>query len=257
MAAILLVTRLSVNHSTWYTFVMAAKGNPSLDDEFQGPLSAPRLSDLIAEQITWKIKEGSLKPGDRLPTEHELARQLGVGRTSVREGLQKLRTLGVVDVRKGLGAYVATGREDDHPLTQFVRWASTHMTALEELAEARMALEALAAALAAVRATDDEVAAIAAHHQAHADAAERDDTAALIHADEAFHEAIMAAGRNHFVRRMYGLLIGQLAEFRHRTLALPWAPARSVEGHAAIAEAIRRGDPAAARAAMTDHLWVV
>ncbi len=232
---------------------------PGADPELLEPVTSPRLSDLIAERITQAIKDGSLKPGDRLPTEHALARQLGVGRTSVREGMQKLRTLGVVEVRKGLGAYVAEGDGDDQSLPSFVRWAATNVMAIEELVEARIALEALAAALAAERATPEELAEIDRLEQAHAEAAHTDvrDTDRLVRSDEAFHDAIMAAARNHFVTRMYGLLISELTAFRRHTLALPWAPDRSAEGHAAICAALRAGDAPLAREAMIDHLWVL
>lgn len=231
--------------------------SPGSDPELLEPVTSPRLSDLIAERITQAIKDGSLKPGDRLPTEHALARQLGVGRTSVREGLQKLRALGVVEVRKGLGAYVADAGQDDEPLTAFVRWTATNVMAIEELIEGRVALEALAAALATERATDDEIAALEAHAKEHATAAKERDTDQLVRSDEAFHAGIMDAARNHLVTRMYGLLISEMTAFRRHTLALPWAPERSAEGHAAICAALRKRNATAARKAMIDHLWVI
>ncbi|MGH2657202.1 MAG: FadR/GntR family transcriptional regulator [Actinomycetota bacterium] len=219
-----------------------------------GPVSSPRLSDVIAERIARLISEGGLRPGERLPTEHELARQLGVGRTSVREGLQKLRTLGMIDVRKGLGAFVAADQIED-PLAEFARWTSAQALAIGELVEARIALEALAAALAALRATDEEIEALGRHHRAHADAPP--DLDALVRADEAFHSTVMAASRNQFVTRCYDILIPEITDFRRKTLAVPWSPPRSVRAHEAILEAIRRRDPAAAREAMVDHLYVL
>src|SRR3954447_9452394 len=70
------------------------------------PVSTERVSDVIAERLTEAIRNGTLKPGDRLPTEAELAREFQVGRTSVREGLQKLRAHGLIESRKRLGAFV-------------------------------------------------------------------------------------------------------------------------------------------------------
>jgi GntR family transcriptional repressor for pyruvate dehydrogenase complex len=220
------------------------------------PVTTERVSDVIADRLARAIREGVLKPGDRLPTEQELARDFRVGRTSVREGLQKLRAHGLIDSRKGLGAFVASPPPPD-PLADFTRWTSTNPRAIEELVEARFALEALAAALAAVRGTDEQIAAIERHNRDHGDAGERGDLAAVVSTDEAFHEAIMAAGRNQFLQRMYEVLITELTDFRRKTLALPWAAARSTKGHAAIIEAIRRRDPTAARHAMIDHLWVL
>jgi GntR family transcriptional repressor for pyruvate dehydrogenase complex len=232
---------------------MSRDGHPPLD---LAPVATTRISDVVAERIEALIRDGSLKPGDRLPTEHELARQLGVGRTSVREGLGRLRALGLVEVRKGLGAYVIEPPAGD-PLAEFARWTAEGAPRIEGLAEARIALEALAAALAAGRATPEDVERIEAGHRAHAEAAEGGEVAALVHTDEAFHDAIMYASCNPTVRRLYDVLIAELTDFRRGTLALPWAPARSVRGHEAILRSIRAGDSAAARAAMVEHLWVL
>src|SRR3712207_2155197 len=77
------------------------------------PVATPRVADVIADRLARAIREGVLQPGDRLPTEHELAREFGVGRTSVREGLQKLKAYGLVESRKGLGAFVTEPSASD------------------------------------------------------------------------------------------------------------------------------------------------
>jgi len=212
------------------------------------PVATERVSDVIAERLACAIRDGTLKPGDRLPTEAELAREFQVGRTSVREGLQKLRAHGLIESRKGLGAFVTAS----DPLAEFARWTTTDPGTIEELAEARVALETLAAALAAVRATDDEVAALERLNAEHVAA---DGNAALVATDHAFHTAIMAAARNRFVAGAYGAL--ELSDFRAKTLALPWASERSAAGHTAIVGAIAARDPVAARCAMADHLYAL
>src|SRR5437870_4196356 len=121
-------------------------GNPDhlvtdRSEPFLTSIAQKRLPDIIAEQVVDGIRREALMPGDRLPTEQELARQLGVGRTSVREGLQKLQTLGIVEVRKGRGAFVADQTRDD-ARDAFARWTAEHAFAIEELIEVRMALEA-------------------------------------------------------------------------------------------------------------------
>lgn len=233
-----------------------APRRPSAGDLDIAPVSTERVSDVIAERLAQTIRDGRLKPGDRLPTEAELARDFGVGRTSVREGLQKLRAFGLIESRKGLGAFVSAPPPDD-PLIDFSRWATTNPRAIVELVEARFALEALAAALAAVRGSEDEIAALERHNQAHGEAGERGDIATVVRTDEAFHAAIMNAGRNQFLQRLYEALITELTAFRRKTLALPWAADRSVKGHRAVIDAIRRRDATGARQAMIEHLWVL
>ena len=220
------------------------------------PVATERVSDVIAERLAQAIREGELEPGDRLPTEQELADDFQVGRTSVREGLQKLRAFGLIETRKGLGAFVSHSRPAD-PLADFVRWTADAPRAIEDLVEARFALEGLAAALAALRATPAEIELIAQHHRSHSAAGKRRDLEAVVATDEAFHDAIMAAGRNQFLERMYQLLIAELTDFRRKTLALPWAGARSATGHGKILKAIRGHDAPGAKQAMTDHLFVL
>src|SRR3954454_10495440 len=159
------------------------------------PVATERVSDVIAERLTAAIRDGTLKPGDRLPTEAELAREFQVGRTSVREGLQKLRAHGLIDSRKGLGAFVREPPVRD-PLAEFARWTASDPAAIEQLVEARVALETLAAALAALRATDAEGDGLERLNVDHRDATGTDE---LVATDQAFHAAIMAAARNRFV----------------------------------------------------------
>src|SRR3954453_17881177 len=169
------------------------------------PVSTERVSDLIAERLSAAIRDGTLKPGDRLPTEAELAREFQVGRTSVREGLQKLRAHGLIETRKGLGAFIAEPRSD--PMADFAAWTASDPAAIEQLVEARVALETLAAALAALRASDADIAELERLNVEHRNA---DGTAELVATDHAFHAAIMAAARNRFVGGAYDVLIAEL-----------------------------------------------
>lgn len=219
-------------------------------------VATPRIADVIAERLTRAIRDGLLNPGDRLPSEQELAREFGVGRTSVREGLQKLRAHGLVESRKGLGAFVTSPTSAD-PLADFAQWTAENPAAIETLLETRIGLEALAAGLAALRSTGEDRNRLAVLHRAHAAAARSGDVGALVRTDEEFHEQIFAAAGNEILSRLYELLMPELTDFRRKTLALPWAADRSERGHAAILEAVQRCDSVAAREAMGDHLWIL
>ncbi|MDA8069603.1 MAG: FCD domain-containing protein [Actinomycetota bacterium] len=220
---------------------------------FAIPLSRERVSDVIAAQLEQAIRANELEPGDRLPTEQNLASEFGVGRTSVREALQKLRALGLVETRKGLGNFVRHSQAGDQ-LAEFVNWTAGDPASIAQLLEARIALEVLAAALAAVRATDAERAEIQRLAAAPPPATDSPNVDALVAWDTKFHMAILAAGRNPVVSRLHEVLIAELTDFRRRTLTLPWAGSRSAQDHAAIAAAIFRRDVAGARVMMADHL---
>jgi GntR family transcriptional repressor for pyruvate dehydrogenase complex len=231
------------------------KGLRSVDDGdmLTGSLSRRPLPDVIAERITATIANGTLKPGQRLPSEPTLAKQLQVGRTSLREALRKLSTLGVIEIVRGKGTFVCEPPADD-PTTQYVKWSIAEGFALTELLEARIGLEATAAGLACTRATDDELAELNRLRIAHDDAHDSD-LYALVRTDEALHEAIILAAHNVVLAGLYKPLVPEMAEFRRRTLSLPHAQQRS-DDHRVMVDAISRRDPGAARKAIAEHLWI-
>jgi GntR family transcriptional repressor for pyruvate dehydrogenase complex len=220
------------------------------------PLASRGLPELIAEQIVEAIRVTDLKPGDRLPPEAQLAKQLGAGRTSVREALQKLQTLGIVEVIRGRGAFVRGPATDDTERS-FARWSKEHSVAIGDLIEARIAIEAANAGLAAVRATDEEIEIIARANHAHREAGRNGDLAGTVSSDQDFHEAVAAAAHNPLLGKIHAMLIPELTHFRQMTLAVPRVAERSASAHAAVIDAITARDPASARTAMTDHLWVI
>jgi GntR family transcriptional repressor for pyruvate dehydrogenase complex len=185
-----------------------------------------------------------------------LARQLGVGRTSVREALQKLQTMGVVEVRRGRGAYVREPGQDDAERA-FARWSAEHTFVIEDLLEARIALECANAGLAAARASEEQIAELEAANHAHREAGRAGDLTALLETDQRFHEGVAHGAHNPLLDKIYRMLDPELAHFRRMTLAVPRVAERSALAHQAVLEAIRSHDPSKARAAMLRHLWVL
>lgn len=222
--------------------------------ELADPLSRRPLPDVIAERITATIANGSLKPGEQLPSEPELAKQLQVGRTSLREALRKLSTLGVIEVVRGKGTFVCEPPADD-PTTQYVKWSVEEGFALSELLEVRIGLETTAAALACTRASDDELSELRRLCAAHDDESRNGDVDALVRTDEELHGAIVEIAHNVALASMYKALVPGMIEFRRRRLSLPRSPERS-DDHAYIVDAICRRDPTAARQAVARHLWI-
>ena len=114
------------------------------------------FADEIAEIVQRKILEMNLKEGDRLPSHEELARQLGVSKASLREGLQKLSTMGVIDLRQGLGTIVATPQIANYLKILSPRLITTGST-LSDLFEARKCIESTTVANAAVMASEIDI----------------------------------------------------------------------------------------------------
>jgi GntR family transcriptional repressor for pyruvate dehydrogenase complex len=211
---------------------------------------------VVADQLLESVAQGRFAPGSQLPTEPELARMLGVGRTSLREAVQRLRTLGVIEVRKGLGTFVSD-EGTNNPILLFAAWSSENRYEVAELLETRMALELAAAPLAAERSSPGDLASLRKTSAEHIEAELGGDLADLVRTDQAFHLALAAASGNQLLVKMYGMLVPQLAEYRERSLAIPGAPDRSGAGHVRVVDAIERRDPPGARAAILDHLMTL
>ncbi|MEA1063609.1 pyruvate dehydrogenase complex transcriptional repressor PdhR [Erwinia sp. HR93] len=117
----------------------------------------PKLSDVIEQQLEFLILEGTLRPGEKLPPERELAKQFDVSRPSLREAIQRLEAKGLLLRRQGGGTFVQKSlwQSFSDPLVELL---AEHPESQFDLLETRHALEGVAAYYAALRGTDEDVA---------------------------------------------------------------------------------------------------
>jgi len=144
-----------------------------------------RLYEQIVHQIEESILKGSLKPGDQLPSERELAQRFGVSRTAVREAVKALREKGLVEAYSGRGTFITNGTSQ--AMRQSLDWMSKvgQQDGLPYLVEMRAILEPEIAALAATRIDEQHLAAM--HDAFHVMERSREDPVAFIEADLDFH----------------------------------------------------------------------
>src|SRR5690348_18434384 len=123
------------------------------------PVVRTKLTSSVFEQLLSYVVGGSWRPGDRIPPERELCQQLGIARTSLREALEAMELIGMLDSRVGDGTFVCDRSEF---LSRPLLWAltGTDQAELRDIMEARLFLERDLAGLAAERASDVEVEAI-------------------------------------------------------------------------------------------------
>jgi len=217
------------------------------------PIAAPRLYQHIADALGRLIDAGEFAVGQRLPGERELARKLGVSRTSLREALSALELEGRVEIRVGSGVYVRAPRRSRTPRQ---RAAVPGEESPFDVLRARRVIEAETAALAARHASAAQVAAIA---EAFAQlAADMRANRARSEGDRLFHVRIAEAGGNSALAAIVrDLWDAHRQPLNARLSALFVTVARrrdNIGEHRAILDAIRTRDPAAARSAMRRHL---
>jgi len=211
-----------------------------------------RLYEQIVQQIEESIVKGTLKPGDQLPAERELAQRFGVSRTAVREAVKALREKGLVEAYSGRGTFITDGT------TQAVRQSLDLMVKIGQpegsthLAEVRTILEPEIAALAATRIQESELATMR-EAVAVMDRAGRDPDA-YIEADLDFHLALAEGAANPLILSLLDSIVGLLREQRLRIFKIPGGPERGQIHHKRILDAVERHDAEAAREAMRAHL---
>jgi len=216
------------------------------------PDSRRPLPELIEQKLREQIIGGTLKAGDRLPTEPELARKLDVARSSLRTALQRLQLQGIVEVRRGLGWYVR--RTDLAAVEEHLEGRlAARQFSQTDLLEVRIALETTAASLAAVRAGDgelDELAKLNHRYQR----ASVEDAQEVIDSDEEFHSAVIRASHNELLKQMYLALVPGLQDCKRHAHPSREVHNRSANEHEQVIWFLRRHDEVGAKSAMTTHL---
>ena len=220
-----------------------------------------RRSDEVIRQIAFMIFDGRLLPGDRLPSERQLAIALKVSRTTLRDAINRLEARGYLERRPKSGSYVCTSmpRSFRSPIEEGVE---SHIVSLGAIIEIRKVLEAWAAEKAAAAADRSSLEKLrGALRVMKATIRLKNDVQFKRHgeADLRFHQTIAATtGNPVYVHLMAFLtrLIGQSISISRRLLSNEYGTI-NVAMHAALFEAIRGGDAAAARQAMLDHFAFV
>jgi GntR family transcriptional repressor for pyruvate dehydrogenase complex len=218
------------------------------------PIKSTRIYQEIVRQVKAMIAEGRLKSGDQLPPERDLAEKFVVSRTSVREALRALESLGLVEIRPGEGTFVREVSVESliEPLALVML---SQREAIGELFEARRLIEPALAALAARRATPEDVQEMDRILEAQAKEVAAGRTG--LEQDAQFHAAIGAAAHNRAITRIAHAVMDLLRQSREDSLNTPGRPDRSHNDHRRLLAAIRARDENAARQAMVEHLEAV
>lgn len=220
------------------------------------PRRARGLVNEVMESLAARIRNGRIKPGEKLPTEGEIVAQFDVSRTVVREAISGLQANRLVETRHGVGTFALAPQDTGNFKIAEVDFAT--VTDVIALLELRISLETEAAGLAAQRRTEQNLQAMQAMLNAFLNAIQEDSDA--VPSDFNFHlEVAKATGNRHFADLMNYLGTMIIPRTRVNTPKQApegrWSYLRRVHGeHEYIFNAIRNQDAEAARAAMRTHL---
>ena len=229
---------------------------PSKTQNLFSTVTPRKIPDVVYKQLVSLISSGRLKPGERLPSEREMAMDMGISRQSIREAINKAKTVGLIEVRQG-GGTVVVSSVGEHLKTPLAIILEEQAEKIFEFLDIRKLFEGWCAERAAM-------AARAADLRAMQELLKRMETlepgeAAWEKADLKFHSAIAAASHNVIaIHIMDGLKASFNDYFKAKKFAL--GPERKdvlFHQHAAIFTAIQQGNPQKAKDRMTDHLEYV
>jgi len=213
-----------------------------------------RVSDQIIQQMQRQIVSGKLEPGQRLPTETELAQQFGVSRSSVREALTILESKGVLERHKSGGTFLCRFcLEKILAAIDIPRKPDSEM--FEDLYEARELFEVRVAGLACSRADDLDLMKIEKTLEMMRKSLREGDSG--IEADVLFHQCIAGATKNQVIAGIVRSFGNMLREMRVKTLAYPGRLKKCLEEHREIYRAIRDRDSARCCTLMKQHFDAV
>ncbi len=195
------------------------------------------LRELVFESLREAIISGWLPPGERL-MEIQLAEEMGVSRTPVREAIRKLELEGLVLMIPRKGAYVS----------------GVSLKEVSDVFEIRLALEGLAAELATNRITDEELENLERYLVIIAEGIENKDLNKVIEMDTDFHTLLYQASRNERLSQIINNLREQIQRFRTTSLASPGRMQSALEEHSRLVEAISSRDSELARRLAQEHI---
>jgi GntR family transcriptional regulator, transcriptional repressor for pyruvate dehydrogenase complex len=222
------------------------------------PIRPKRIADQVFEQIRELIYKGEFKPGQQILPERELAMSMAVSRTSVRNAINKLVTLGLLEHRQGQGTFVSSPENrEGNPLAAAM---ATDEATLDDLLEVRLGLECNAAMLAAQRAVETDLKAMEkslAEMEEDLESTDKISTGA----DTAFHMAVTFSTKNpvliHLMRNFYDFLFIGI----NKNLTHMYTDRKALEEviihHRAIYRAIEQRSPQGAYEAMRVHIRFV
>jgi len=221
----------------------------SVKPEFEA-VRRDKVYEGVAKQIERLILK-KLQPGDKLPSERELAELLRVSRSSIRDAIRSLELMGMVEPRQGAGTIVREISTDSvaNPLANVLKHKGE---LIQELLDFRMMLEPQLAARAATRVSDDDVSEmeeILNRQERKLRAGE-----STIPEDSEFHYAIALASGNSVVLKVLDTLMDLLRDSRERSLQVEGRQQKSVAGHRRVLAAIKRHDSEGAKVAMRRHI---
>ena len=214
-----------------------------------------KLSDEVLDRLLGMIQDREVEPGGDLPSERDLMKRFGVGRPAVREAMQSLAGMGIIQIAHGERARLT--RMGPQTVLEQIDRSVRHLLLTspetqDHLREARLMFEAGMVRIAARKATPADVARL--RESLDRQRAAKGDVARFVAADMAFHQTIAAIAGNPIYAAVSEAMLQWVFELYPRLLRVPGTEALTLKEHTELLDAIAAADEERAVGALTDHL---
>ena len=214
------------------------------------PIKRVNISEQVFVQLKDQILKGEWKQGDRLPSENELAAALGVSRVTVRQAIQRLTALGLVETKLGEGSFIRTLTPGAY-MNHMIPMAYLNDNSMREVLEFRRAIESTTAELAAQKADERDIRALEDILQKMRD--DKDDMRKFSRADFEFHLELARMTKNSLIIETYNILSDLLKTALERIVSHR-GNSQGLYYHDLLLQAVKEHDAEKCRRIMTEHL---
>lgn len=224
-------------------------------NEKNGPIPRRKLSDHIQDRLLAIVQSGELNPGDVIPSERELMETFSVGRPAIREAMQNLQRMGLIEIRHGERPRIAEPSFENitGQLGEAMRHLLTHSrTSMDHLKEARLVFEIQMVVIAADKRTEDDIRQL---EKILADqTAAQNDSPEFLRQDGIFHKEIARISGNPIFEGLSKSLFDWLAHFHFDMVRSPGLEKLTLDEHRKILNAIKNGNSKLAAEELSAHL---
>lgn len=209
------------------------------------------VTDSVVENIKEMINSGEFQPNDKLPTESTMGENMKVSRTCIREAMRVLQALGMVDIRPGKGAFVASpllGNTDD--------WYNVEDAQFYDFMEVRMAIETISTRLAIKQATHKQLEKLEKIQESFIEANNNQNLTQLVMLDELFHTEIVNMTGNQLLVRINKQLVTANRKYRCESFMNSEVYNKAIVPHNKVLECFKKHDSEQGQKEMYEHLKI-
>lgn len=219
------------------------------------PITRVSITDQVVETLKESIMNGTYSKGDKLPPEHELSKQLQVGRSTVREALRVLQAINYVEIIHGRGAFVAEPNDITEKTVK--NWFTVNSYKISDIMDARLTVEQMSVRLCVKNMTQKELEELCEIQQNFIDAIRMDESSnKLALYDEYFHRCIAQGSHNPLFVTINQQISDSMCSYRMHSFSIRANCINAVQPHQNIINAIEMRDVQKAEAAMASHIRV-